>query len=159
MPLKHLVLIVSFVGLNTACAAEPQSSASAPAESGNLTEEITRMDAKMFDAFNSHDVDRLMSLFTEDLEFYHDKGGLTTSQQTSEGFGRMFGNAPDIKRTLVPGTLQIYPIKDYGAIELGTHRFCHKENGKDDCGNFPFVMVWKKVGDSWKVSRVISYGH
>jgi ketosteroid isomerase-like protein len=144
--------------LSAAYAAEPQSSASAAAESRNL-KEITRMDAKMFDAFNMHDVDRFMSLFTEDLEFYHDQGGLTTSQQTSEGFRRMFGNAPNIKRRLVPGTLQIYPIKDYGAIELGTHRFCHKENGKDDCGHFPFVMVWKKMGDSWKVSRVISYGH
>jgi ketosteroid isomerase-like protein len=156
---KHLGLITVLVCLNTAHAAEPQSTAGATTAMANLTEEITGMDTKMFDAFNSHDVDGLMSLFTEDLEFYHDKGGLTTAQQTSEGFTKMFGNTPDIKRTLVPGTLQIYPIKDYGAIELGTHRFCHKENGKDDCGNFPFVMIWKKVGDSWKVSRVISYGH
>jgi hypothetical protein len=71
----------------------------------------------------------------------------------------MFGNSPDIRRELVPGSLQVYPIKDFGAIEIGTHRFCHKENGKDDCGNFPFVMVWRKSADSWKVSRVISYGH
>jgi hypothetical protein len=100
-----------------------------------------------------------MSWFAEDVEFYHDKGGLTNYQETREGFTKMFGNAPDIRRTLVPGTLKVYPIKDFGAIQLGTHQFCHKENGKDDCGDFPFVMIWKKTGESWKVSRVISYGH
>jgi ketosteroid isomerase-like protein len=104
-----------------------------------------------------HDVDLLMSMFTDDMEFYHDKGGLTNREQTREGFAKMFGNSPDIRRELVPGSLQVYPIKDFGAIEIGTHRFCHKENGKDDCGNFPFVMIWRKIGDSWKVSRVISY--
>ncbi len=86
-------------------------------------------------------------------------GGLTNREQTREGFAKMFGNSPDIRRELIPGSLQVYPIKDFGAIEIGTHRFCHKENGKDDCGNFPFVMVWRKSADSWKVSRVISYGH
>ena len=127
--------------------------------SSELTNAIAGMDQKMFDAFNAHDVDLLMSLFTDDLEFYHDKGGLTNHQQTREGFTKMFGNMPDIKRTLVPDTFLVYPIKDYGAIELGTHRFCHQENGKDDCGDFPFVMIWKKVGNSWKVARVVSYGH
>jgi hypothetical protein len=71
----------------------------------------------------------------------------------------MFANSPDIRRDLLEGSLEVYPIKDFGAIEIGTHRFCQKENGKEDCGNFPFVMIWKKSGNSWKVSRVISYGH
>jgi ketosteroid isomerase-like protein len=138
---------------------EAESSAVDKPESTAIMESIAAMDAKMFKAFNAHDVDMLMSMFADDLEFYHDKGGLTNYQQTREGFTKMFGNSPDIIRTIVPHSMKVYPIKDYGAIELGTHRFCHKENGKDDCGNFPFVMIWKKVGDSWKVSRVVSYGH
>ena len=40
----------------------------------------------------------------------------------------MFANMPDIRRDMV-GSLGVYPIKDFGAIEVGTHRFCHKENG------------------------------
>jgi ketosteroid isomerase-like protein len=130
-----------------------------PAQAPQLFDTIAQLDAKMFDAFNAHDVDLLMSMFTDDLEFYHDKGGLTDYRQSAESFKKMFANTPDIRRNLAPGTLEVYPIKDYGAIEIGTHRFCHKENGKEDCGNFPFVMVWRKTGDSWKVSRVISYGH
>ncbi len=126
-------------------------------ESPQLFETVAQLDAKMFGAFNAHDVDLLMSMFTDDMEFYHDKGGLTNRAET-EGFVKMFGNSP-YSAELIPGSLQVYPIENFGAIEIGTHRFCHKENGKDDCGNFPFVMVWRKSADSWKVSRVISYGH
>jgi ketosteroid isomerase-like protein len=120
---------------------------------------IARMDEMIFDAFNAHDVDRLMSYFTEDLEFYHDTGGVENYRQNAEGFKKMFASMPDMRRDLVKESLEVYPIKDFGAMEIGQHRFCHKENGKDDCGTFGFAMVWKKVGDSWKISRVLSYGH
>ena len=129
------------------------------ATSGKLFDAIAHMDSAMFDAFNGHDVDRLMSMFTNDIEFYHDTGGLTNYVQTKENFGKLFANTPDIRRDLVKGSLEVYPIKDYGAIEIGEHVFCHKENGKDDCGTFKFAMVWQRDGDSWNVSRVISYGH
>jgi ketosteroid isomerase-like protein len=125
----------------------------------DLLDTIKKMDAAIFDAFNAHDTDRLMSYFTEDLEFYHDTGGLGNYRQNAEDFKKMFASTPDIRRELVPKSIEVYPIKDYGAMELGQHRFCHKENGKDDCGTFGFAMVWRKVGDSWKISRVLSYGH
>jgi hypothetical protein len=78
--------------------------------------------------------------------------------------GELF-ETPDIRRDLVKGSLEVYPIKDHGAIEIGEHRFCHEENGKGaspartDCGTFKFAMVWRKSGESWKSSRVISHGH
>jgi ketosteroid isomerase-like protein len=124
-----------------------------------LFETIARLDSEIFGAFNKHDVARLMSLFSEDLEFYHDTGGLSNYAENAESFKKMFASTPDIRRDLEPGSLQVYPIKDYGAMEIGRHRFCHKENGKDDCGTFGFAMVWRKTGDSWKISRVLSYGH
>jgi ketosteroid isomerase-like protein len=120
---------------------------------------IARLDSEIFDAFNKHDVAHVMSLFTEDLEFYHDSDGLSHYAENAEGFKKMFASTPDIRRDLEPGSLEVYPIKDYGAMEIGRHRFCHKENGKDDCGTFGFAMVWRKTGDSWKISRVLSYGH
>jgi ketosteroid isomerase-like protein len=124
-----------------------------------LFETIARLDSEIFGAFNKHDVARLMSLFTGDLEFYHDTGGLSNYAQNAEDFKKMFAGTPDIRRDLEPGSLQVYPIKDYGAMEIGRHRFCHKENRKDECGTFGFAMVWRKTGDSWKISRVLSYGH
>lgn len=154
-------LLVSVLAASSICAqAEDRSgSKKAAATSGELFETIARMDATIFDAFNVHDVDRLMALFTEDLEFYHDADGLTNYTQSSEGFQKLFASTPDIRRDLVKGTLEVYPIKNLGALEIGQHRFCHKEKGKNDCGTFKFAMIWRKSGDSWKLSRVISYGH
>jgi hypothetical protein len=86
------------------------------ATSGDLFETIARMDNTIFDAFNAHDVDRLMLLFTDDLEFYHDTGGLADYRQNAEGFKKMFASTPDIRRDLVKGSLEVYPIKDYGAM-------------------------------------------
>lgn len=152
--MKEIVVMTALV-----IAAVSSFAAGPRTQNSELLEAIAGADKAMFDAFNAHNVDLLMSMFTDDVEFYHDKGGLTNHQQTREGFTGMFGRTPDIRRDLVKGSLEVYPVKDFGAIEVGTHRFCHKENGKDDCGNFPFVMVWKKIGDGWRVSRVISYGH
>jgi ketosteroid isomerase-like protein len=148
------VALVLFVLSVLSRAAEAPDKAQA-----DLFATIARMDSEMFDAFNKHDVAKLMSFFTEDLEFYHDSGGLSKYAENAEDFKKMFASTPDIRRDLEPGSLEIYPIKDYGAMELGRHRFCHKENGKDDCGTFGFAMVWRKTGDSWKISRVLSYGH
>jgi ketosteroid isomerase-like protein len=146
---RLLLVVASFVPF-AASAADPPT---------DLLETIKKMDAAIFDAFNAHDADRLMSFFTEDLEFYHDTGGLGNYRQNAEDFKKMFAGTPDIRRDLVPESFEVYPIKDYGAMEIGQHRFCHNENGKDDCGTFGFAMVWRKVGDSWKISRVLSYGH
>lgn len=134
----------------------------AAAKSGELFEAIQRADTAIFAAFNAHDVARLMSMFTDDVEFYDDGDavhGLSTYAQTKADFEKMSLSVPDLRRELVKESLEVYPLKNYGAIEIGEHRFCHKENGKDDCGVFKFAMIWRKTGDSWKISRVISYGH
>jgi ketosteroid isomerase-like protein len=153
-----LLLLAALFSISGQAADQPGAS-NRQAKSGELFETIARMDMAIFDAFNAHDVERLMALFTDDLEFYHDSGGLTDYRQTKESFKKMFASTADIHRELVKGSLEVYPIKDYGAIEIGEHRFCHKENGKDDCGTFKFAMIWRKSGESWKIPRVISYGH
>ena len=140
-------------------AADEKAAKEKAARSGELFETIARLDGAIFDAFNAHDVGRLMSMFTDDLEFYQDNDGLKNHQQSTDDFKKLFAGVPDIHRDLVKESLEVYPIKDYGALEIGEHQFCHGENGKDDCGVFKFAMIWRKTGDSWKISRVISYGH
>ena len=130
-----------------------------PAVKDELYQQVARLDAEMFAAFNAHDVDKLMSYFAPNLEFFHDKGGLANFSQTKEGFTRMFAQSPDISRTLVPGSLEVFPVKNYGAMHIATQRFCHVENGRNDCGNSKFVMVWQQQADTWKITRVVSYDH
>lgn len=136
-----------------------QGSPVATPDAGQLRETIARMDRKLFDAFNAHNVEALMAQFTEDLEFFQDNDGLKDYQRCSRDFKALFASNTDIKRELVPESLEVYPIKDYGAIEIGTHRFCHKESNQIECASFKFVMIWRKSGESWKVCRVVSYGH
>ena len=62
------------------------------------------------------------------------------------------------RRERVPGTLKVFPIKDFGAIAQGTHRFCPM--GSTDCaGEADFVMVWRERDGQWQVTRVLSYAH
>ncbi|HEX8327889.1 MAG TPA: nuclear transport factor 2 family protein [Hymenobacter sp.] len=137
-------------------AAPPAAPAAAPDE---LKQKVAQLDAEMFAAFNAKDVDKLTSYFADNLEFYHDKGGLANFTQTKEGFTRLFAQSPDITRTLVPGSLEVYPVQGYGAMHIATQQFCHVENGRDDCGNSKFVMVWQQQGSAWKITRVVSYDH
>ena len=127
--------------------------------SDSLYKEIARMDTVLFNAFNSRDMENFKMLFTEDLEFYHDKGGLTNYAYTIESFKNTIARNDGLRRDLVKGSLEVYPINNYGAVEIGAHTFCHLENGKQDCGTFRFVHVWKKTDNGWKISRVISYDH
>jgi ketosteroid isomerase-like protein len=131
------------------------------AQNTKLYHEINKMDSLMFDAFNKHDVKKLMSFFTPSLEFYHDKGGLTNYVVTKQNFAKLFKNNVDngLHRKLVEGSMEVYPIANYGAIQVCSHKFCHVENGKDDCGVFKNIMIWKKIGSQWKVTRVISFDH
>ena len=64
-----------------------------------------------------------------------------------------------LRRNIIKGSLEVYPIKHYGAVEICLHRFCHAENGKNDCGIFKNVMIWQYNKEAWKVTRVISYDH
>jgi ketosteroid isomerase-like protein len=126
-----------------------------------LTGEIYRMDSLLFGAFNHQDLETMKTLFTPDLEFFHDRDGLGTYSKTVDNFRLMFERNKNsaISRELAPGSLKVYPINGFGAIEVGEHRFCHTENGQPVCGNYKFVHLWKKDGGTWKLCRVVSYGH
>lgn len=127
--------------------------------SDGLYNEIAHMDSLLFDAFNNRDIEKFKTLFTTDLEFYHDKAGLTGYDQSIESLKNTAAQNNGLRRELVKGSLEVYPIKDYGAIQIGAHTFCHPENGKMDCGTFKFVHIWKKTGNEWKITRVVSYDH
>ena len=124
-----------------------------------LYQEIAKQDSLLFNAFNTRDIELFKTMFTEDLEFYHDKGGLTGYDHTINFLKTTAQANNQLKRELVKGSLEVYPIPGYGAMEIGMHRFCHLENGKQDCGTFKFVHIWQKKDNQWKITRVISYDH
>jgi hypothetical protein len=159
-PVFFLLPVIVFL---FSCSASKKSKTDKPKPytpvSQELYAEIAHMDSVLFNAFNSRDTTKFKTLFTDDLEFYHDKNGLIDYTFTVESLKRTAASNTDLKRELIPGSLEVYPIKDYGAVQIGMHRFCHTENGKPDCGTFKFVHIWKKENGEWKISRVVSYDH
>ena len=65
----------------------------------------------------------------------------------------------ELTRKLVKGSLEVHPVKYFGAIEIGVQQFRHIENGKEEIGTFRFVMIWPEKDDQWKRSGVINYAH
>jgi len=147
-----------FLGITVFVMSMTNSSAQKTKDS--LYYEIARMDSILFNAFNTRDVVKFGTFFTNDLEFYHDKGGLTDYNYTMNFMKDVAGNKNnDLRRELVKESLEVFPIPGYGAMEIGSHTFCHLENGKQDCGTFKFVQIWQKKDGVWKISRVVSYDH
>ena len=126
-----------------------------------LFDEISALDGKLFDAFNHCDaparLDEHAAYFSPGVEFYHDTGGVTWTRDAMIGNTRQYV-CGHFTRELVPGTLEVYPVKDFGAISQGVHRFCQRDGGQCE-GLADFVMVWDYQDGKWLVTRVLSYGH
>jgi hypothetical protein len=150
--LAALLLLILF-----ALPASPARAQSTPAPDP-LFQTIQSLDSKVFDAYNHCDLTSLASLVSEDLEFYHDKTGLARGRQS---FIDSIRNniCGKVTRELVPGTLQVYPLAHYGAVEIGTHRFHHPGQQRDDVGEAQFIMLWQNNGNAWQITRVISFDH
>lgn len=141
--------------------AAPDTTNGDPAKAGALYDTVAALDTQMFDSFNHCDdpaqFERHRALFDEKVEFYHDNGGVTWTRE--EMLGNVRKNVcGKFRRELIPGTLRVYPIKDFGAMEIGEHRFC--ATGETTCaGRGEFILVWHRVGERWQVTRAISYAH
>ncbi|PNQ72507.1 DUF4440 domain-containing protein [Hanstruepera neustonica] len=120
-----------------------------------LYDTIVALDKKLFDAYNSCDMATQEALYSEDLEFYHDQGGLVTSKQ--QVLTALENNiCGKVTRTLIEGSIEVYPIKDFGAVEIGYHTFNNKNTPENKSKASRFIVVWKQTNDHWTVSRVIS---
>jgi len=151
-------LAAGLLFLSLATAGFSQEKKVAPT-SQSLYKEIALMDSLLFQAFNTQQMQVFKAMFTDDLEWFQDNGGLLLHKTVFDNFGTMFKNENKLTRQLVNNTLELHPIKDYGAIEIGSHQFRHIENGKEEIGTFKFLMIWKKSDKGWQISRVVSYDH
>ena len=147
------------IAIDTTRSALGSSGSQSPAQS--LFDEISHQDSLLFAAYNSRDFVVLETFFTKDLEFYHDRDGLIPYQKNMDSFKAHFASATKTRRELVPGTLRVYPLGDYGAVELGEHRFYSTEPGQPErlTATASFVHVWQHKDGAWKISRVVSYDH
>ena len=119
---------------------------------------IQSLDTKLFDAYNHCDLTTLGAMVSDDLEFYHDQTGLSVGKAPFLAAIKQ-NICGKVERTLLPDTLEVYPLKGFGAVELGIHRFHHPGRPEDGMGDAKFVTLWQNKDGAWKVTRVISYEH
>jgi Domain of unknown function (DUF4440) len=116
------------------------------------------LDAELFGAVNHCNLKKLAGLIDDHVEFFHDQGGLTLGKQSMVDSVKKNICGTDFHRVLVPGTLRVYPMKGYGALEIGVHRFLHpKTHGAT--GEASFIHLWQYKERAWRLTRVISYDH
>jgi ketosteroid isomerase-like protein len=131
-------------------------------QSGPLFEAIRAQDTKLFDAYNSCDLKTLGDMVSDDLEFYHDQTGLARGRQALLDAIKT-NICCQTHRELIPGTMEVCPLKTYGAVEVGEHVFCPAATpsacNPKTSGAAKFTMLWQQTDSGWKLTRVISYDH
>ena len=149
----------------------PLASAAEPVvlpDADTLRAQIAARDIEFFDVqFEQCAPERMRALLTDDVEFFHDKGGLVKG---ADAFVAMYETmctqrkAPDAwrsRRKLVEGTLHVDPVPGFGAIQTGEHTF-HERQGDGPqklVGRAKFAIVWQLAADGWRMSRILSYAH
>lgn len=129
------------------------------AERKALYLEISVQDSLLFTAFNTRDLNWLQTFFTDDLELYQDNVGVRDKKETIEAFAELFRKDYILKRHLVKESMEVYPVKGFGAIQTGAHEFVHMKNGKEEKAVFKFTHIWQKTKKGWKIKRLITYDH
>ena len=130
--------------------------------------ELKKMDSLLFEqGFNRCNHVATLKAVKPDVKFYHDTGGLTTTADAllTDIKNNICGHDYKMRRALVPGSLEVYALKDgdslYGAIQKGEHRFYIRPPGKEEflTGSALFTHVWERTHDGWKLATVLSYNH
>ena len=132
--------------------------------SESLYQIIAGLDANVFEAYNACNLSEFKNYFVDDLEFYHDKSGLICSRQTMlDALSLMLCGDDKVRtrRELIKDSLQIYPIDNFGAIQVGEHQYFKSFNGQPEqlVEVAKFTHIWRNDDTGWKITRVMSYDH
>jgi hypothetical protein len=158
--LSALILILGAALHSVAAAAE-----NAPLD---VSAAVLERDGLFWKAYNACDVQGMAQFFTEDVEFYHDRGGVTLGHPALVAVLRegLCGNpASTLRREAVDGTVHVFPMKKndavYGAILSGEHVFYVRPKDKPEFldGRAKFMDLWTLKDGTWKMSRILSFDH
>ena len=135
--------------------------ASETPDDASLLKTVTQLDSDLFGAFNAcaapGEIDKHARLLDANLEFYHDKGGVSWTRK--DYIDKVRENVcGKFRRVLTPGTIEVSPIAGFGAIETGTHSFCEIPTGKCT-GTAKFLIAWHQTDHGWEATRIFSYQH
>ncbi len=164
--MRAKAIFYSAVLLFILAACSPRASAQTGEQ--QLTSTILHLDSAFWKAYNTCDTMGFNKFFTNDIEFYHDKGGITIGAQAfiASLSKNLCGTINyRLRREAVAGSVKVYPMRNgnelYGAIITGDHLFYINEDGKPEFadGAASFTHLWIIKDGEWKMKRVLSFNH
>lgn len=152
--------ILLFAILTTVCTAQKKKKKELTykytADNLELYNTIVGMDSIFFQAYNTCDLAKQAAIYSDNIEFYHDQGGLmTVKQEILDGTEKYI--CGKVTRELIKESIEVYPIKDFGAIEIGLHKF-HNNTEKEGTPSHAskFIIFWKNENNKWSITKVVS---
>lgn len=144
------------------------NSLSAQHQEQDLTRIILFKDSSFWASYNTCNIETMHQFIADDVEFYHDKGGITSGRESlmiSIRKNLCGDENTRLKRTAATESVKVFPLENnevlYGAIISGEHFFYVLEKGKTERldGMAKFTHVWTFQNNDWKMSRILSYAH
>ncbi len=140
----------------------------AQTEQQKLTATILHLDSAFWKAYNDCDTNHFKDFVSDDVEFYHDKGGITSgAEKLIQSLNKNLCSNPGyhLRREAVANTVRVFPMQQgneiYGAIISGQHVFYVTDKGKPEYldGAADFTQLWLLKNGVWKMARILSYNH
>lgn len=138
------------------------------AQDRQVQEIIYTRDSLFWASYNNCDTAQMQQFIADDVEFYHDKGGITLGKAAllASVKNNLCSNINfKTRREAVPGTVNIFELKNgdktYGAIISGEHYFFNTHDGNPEKreGLANFCQLWILKDGVWKMTRILSYNH
>jgi hypothetical protein len=148
--MKKTTIVTLFISLFASITVNAQNKSKS-----ELYRTIAHMDSVYFNAYNSCDMDTQARIYSDSIEFYHDESGLETSKKNllkaiKENI------CGKVTRELIPGSMEVYPLPGYGAVEIALHRFINHAEHDHISDPSRFIVVWRHRDGKWQMTRVIS---
>ncbi|MFB9842155.1 nuclear transport factor 2 family protein [Mucilaginibacter ginsenosidivorans] len=154
---KHAPLLALLItmAVSSSALAQSQDAYTYKISDQKLYNAIVHMDSVYFNAYNTCDMATQAAIYSDSIEFYHDKGGLMTSKK--DLLKALKDNiCGKVTRVLVPGSIEVYPIGTWGAVEIGLHRFINHVESETPSKPDKFIVIWRFRDNKWQITRVVS---
>ncbi|MGV8993669.1 MAG: serine hydrolase [Flavobacterium sp.] len=130
-----------------------------------LYKTILSKDSLLFEVgFNHCDIKQFENLLSENLKFYHDKGGISDKKKFLSDLKNGLCKDPknrQVNRFLIKERTEIFPLYKnevlYGAVQNGEHMFSEKRESQ--AGTAKFTHIWQLEKGEWKLVSSFSFDH
>jgi ketosteroid isomerase-like protein len=164
MAMRSVLGLLAIGGLMAFCPAAAQTSGSGTM-SNSPEAQVRAANDTFWAAFNRCDAAAMAPVFTDDVEFYHDKTGLTAGRAAVV---KSMADGPcgdpshiRVRREAVAGSERFDPLAGGYALLTGEHRFLSSKDGGDfrHDGIARYIELWQQTDAGWQMRRVVSYDH